>query len=210
MTPAKTSFLHAIRAVANGDPISRNASDDTVMTVGVSQQCHGDFTAGVDSGLVASSIGWLHGFWQSNGEADIFPAVLYQLAIHGASMESVGYDDQKGAGPLSSDGSGVPSLVEYILRTDRDRYDRLSGAMREHIPGLRELEIRTPAPDRRRLDLVLENGFRLPADQASAGVRLILFFIALAHHPSPPRMVLIEEPENGIHPKLDSVMWSGS
>jgi predicted ATPase len=28
-----------------------------------------------------------------------------------------------------------------------------------------------------------------------------LFFIALAYHPTPPKLILLEEPENGIHPK---------
>jgi predicted ATPase len=55
--------------------------------------------------------------------------------------------------------------------------------------------------------LVLGGGFTIAADQASAGVRLILFFIALAYHPSPPKTILLEEPENGIHQRrLDDVM----
>lgn len=39
------------------------------------------------------------------------------------------------------------------------------------------------------------------ADQGSAGVRLMLFFLGLAWHPEPPELVLLEEPENGLHPK---------
>ena len=41
----------------------------------------------------------------------------------------------------------------------------------------------------------------MQAQEASAGVRLILFFIALAYHPSPPKIILLEEPENGLHPR---------
>ena len=41
----------------------------------------------------------------------------------------------------------------------------------------------------------------MEADQASAGVRLLLFFISLTYHPSPPKLILLEEPENGIHPR---------
>lgn len=36
-------------------------------------------------------------------------------------------------------------------------------------------------------------------NEASAGVQLLLFFVALAYHPRPPRTILLEEPENGIH-----------
>jgi predicted ATPase len=30
---------------------------------------------------------------------------------------------------------------------------------------------------------------------------MLLAFVALAHHPTPPRVILIEEPETGVHPK---------
>ena len=30
---------------------------------------------------------------------------------------------------------------------------------------------------------------------------LLLFFIALTYHPSPPKLILLEEPENGVHPR---------
>jgi predicted ATPase len=29
----------------------------------------------------------------------------------------------------------------------------------------------------------------------------LIVFVALAYHPRPPRLILIEEPENGIHPR---------
>jgi predicted ATPase len=30
---------------------------------------------------------------------------------------------------------------------------------------------------------------------------MLFFFVALAYHPNPPQVALIEEPENGVHPK---------
>jgi predicted ATPase len=116
-------------------------------------------------------------------------------------MESDGYDDQTGARQLHPDGSGVPGLLDYLLRRDRRRFFEYVEVVRRHVPGLQDLEIATPQPARRRLDLVLENGFRIPADQASSGVRIMLFFIALTYHPSPPKLILLEEPESGVHPK---------
>jgi len=41
----------------------------------------------------------------------------------------------------------------------------------------------------------------VPAALASVGVKLLLFVVSLVHHPSPPRIVLLEEPENGVHPR---------
>ena len=69
------------------------------------------------------------------------------------------------------------------------------------IPGCEDLIIETPQAQLRRIDLVVEGGHRIPAERASAGVRLLLFFLTLVHHPKPLKVVLLEEPENGIHPR---------
>jgi predicted ATPase len=131
----------------------------------------------------------------------IQPAVSYLLRVAGVPMESEGYDDQAGARQLDPDGSGVPGLLDYLLRRDRRRFTEYVEVVKRHVPGLQDLEIATPHPAKRRLDLILEQGFRIPAAEASSGVRLMLFFIALTYHPSPPKLILLEEPENGVHPK---------
>lgn len=43
---------------------------------------------------------------------------------------------------------------------------------------------------------------RVSAFQVSDGMLLVLAYLALLYSPDPPRMLLIEEPENGIHPSL--------
>ena len=138
---------------------------------------------------------------RSGSASHLQPLGFYRLPCHGVQMESPGYSDQAGPQPLAWDGGGVPSLLDYLLRRDRRRFFAFVESIRGLVPGLEELEIATPSPQGRRLDLVIEKGVRIPAEQTSAGVRLLLFFVALAYHPSPPRLILLEEPENGIHPK---------
>ncbi len=116
-------------------------------------------------------------------------------------MLSVGYPDEGGARQLEQNGLGVPSLMDYLLRRDRNRFFAAVETMKRLIKGLQDVQVATPSPDSRRLYLVLEDGLQLPADLASGGVRLIIFFIALTFHPSPPKVVLLEEPEMGVHPK---------
>ena len=41
----------------------------------------------------------------------------------------------------------------------------------------------------------------MPASQASDGSLLVLAYLTVLYLPQPPRLLLIEEPENGIHPK---------
>lgn len=45
------------------------------------------------------------------------------------------------------------------------------------------------------------SGQEISASQASDGTLLVLAYLALRYLPEPPRVLLIEEPENGIHPK---------
>ena len=116
-------------------------------------------------------------------------------------MCSRGLPDEHGPPQMDSSGELTPALLDYLLRRDRQRFFELVGALRDLVPGLEEVEIATPDPGTRRIDLVIEMGLRIPADQASAGLRLLLFFVSLAYHPAPPRLILLEEPENGVHPK---------
>ena len=46
-----------------------------------------------------------------------------------------------------------------------------------------------------------DSGQLVPASQASDGTLLVLAYLSVLHLPEPPRLLLIEEPENGIHPK---------
>jgi len=130
------------------------------------------------------------------------PLGFYHLPSQGVPMRSGGIIDKPGEPPpLGQDGSKVPAFLDYLLRRDRDRFFEILAALRELVRGIEDLRISTPEPAMRRVELVIENGLEIPGDDASTGVRLMLFFIALAYHPSPPKLILIEEPENGVHPK---------
>ncbi len=141
------------------------------------------------------------------GTDPLTPVALYDLPSSGVSMQSQGFPDEHGPPHMGLQGDGAPALLDYLLRRDRKRFFALVDALRKLVPGLEEIEIATPDSNTRRIDLVIEQGLRIPADQASAGLRLLIFFTALAYHPSPPKLVLLEEPENGVHPKrLGDVM----
>lgn len=127
------------------------------------------------------------------------------LPVGGPPMRSKGVRDVPGSLPLSP--VSVPSFLDSLLRRDRERFDQVVAAMRGAIPGLQDLQIEVPQPDSRSIVLRMEGGWEVPADTLSAGTRMMMFFIALAWHPQPPNLVLIEEPENGLHPgRLKEVM----
>lgn len=92
-------------------------------------------------------------------------------------------------------------MLDYLLRRDRARFHGVVQAMRARVPGLEDINVSTPDLNTRRVDLLTDSGLELPADAASAGVRIMLFFMTLTFHPSPPGLILLEEPENSVHPK---------
>ena len=54
----------------------------------------------------------------------------------------------------------------------------------------------------------MKGGFDIPARQASDGVMLVLAYLTILYLPEPPNFLLIEEPENGIHPKRLEAVFS--
>ncbi len=128
-------------------------------------------------------------------------SVFFQLPSDGVSMESAGHADEGTPPQLRPNGSMMPALLDFLLRRDRKRFDAFVDEMRKRVDGLDDVQIATPNPQRRRVDLIIEGGLVIPADNASVGVRLLLFFVALSYHPQPPPLILLEEPETGFHPR---------
>lgn len=129
------------------------------------------------------------------------PVARYHLPSTGVNMVSEGYPDVGAPPEITPDGGNIPALLDHYIRRDRKRFDQVITAMRDLVGGFEDIQISTPKPETRRIDFMIEGGLRISADQTSVGVRLILFFVALAYHPTPPKLILLEEPENCVHPK---------
>lgn len=126
---------------------------------------------------------------------------------------------------MNSDGFGLALLLDDILGYDRKQFEELETRFREIFPEitsiklLRQMAFRAPIDDVEqvsRLDKADGKGIYfevhghkqlVPASQASDGAILVLAYLAVLFSPQQPRLLLIEEPENGIHPKrLDDVL----
>ena len=116
-------------------------------------------------------------------------------------------------------GFGLVRCLDDILGSDRDRFTELEGRFRAYFPEIDRIQlVREPAymptggpehPVLLRLEgtgkgihfVLAANGATIPASQASDGTLLVLAYLTVLYLPQPPRMLLIEEPENGIHPQ---------
>jgi predicted ATPase len=149
---------------------------------------------------------WVKG-WKPEGE-EVSPGVPARVEVQLFRLPSTGLKPISGASvdaglspPLDANGGNLPTLFDYLLRRDRKRFDEIVDVLKKRIEGLEDVQVAAPSVSERRLDYVFDGPVVLPSSDVSAGIGLLTFFVALAHHPRPAEIVLIEEPENGVHPK---------
>ncbi|MBN2491924.1 MAG: AAA family ATPase [Planctomycetes bacterium] len=100
------------------------------------------------------------------------------------------------------DGSNLPWVAEHLRENDEDRFARWLDHVRGVIPELKNIRTVDRPEDRHRY-LVLQhgNGFEAPCWLVSDGTLRLLALTLLAYVPGVEGVYLIEEPENGIHPR---------
>jgi hypothetical protein len=95
-------------------------------------------------------------------------------------------------------GDGLPVFLDSINRESRKVFFELESTFYERFPYYRQITLPNKGNN---LSIAFEtvNGEKLGCESVSDGVMLSLAFMAIAHQPNPPRVLLIEEPENGVH-----------
>lgn len=98
---------------------------------------------------------------------------------------------------LLEDFSNLPARLAVLKRTPAVK-KRLIELLGELAPGFDDIEV---VPEGGQLQLYLaENGHTFPARRLSDGTLRFLCLLAILLDPTPPPMVVIEEPELGLHP----------
>lgn len=120
---------------------------------------------------------------------------------------------------IDQNGFGLALCLDEILGFDRVRFDNLEMRFKKIFPQISSIKLvsepafRGPADDLQNIPLFqraegkgLYFQFRdsehlVPASQVSDGVILVLAYLTVLYLPTPPHVLLVEEPENGVHPK---------
>ena len=105
--------------------------------------------------------------------------------------KSIGFDNERGA--------GLAGVYDAIRNRGDDAFSRISDSIRKLFPTVRYVGLRNSSSGTKELQLELTDGTKVPASALSEGLVLYLAFAALPYLGQPP-VVLVEEPENGLHP----------
>jgi energy-coupling factor transporter ATP-binding protein EcfA2 len=108
------------------------------------------------------------------------------------------------------DGSNLPWVVDLLERSHPDRFKAWVEHVRQALSDLESITTREREEDRHRyLILRYRNGLEAPSWLASDGTLRLLALTLLAYAPEVSGTYLIEEPENGIHPRaIETVFQS--
>lgn len=106
---------------------------------------------------------------------------------------------------IERNGFGLAKLLDDLFDNDARTHIQLDNEYSKLFPqfkkiSLDKLNIRGNGTGKRIL-LETLSGNTIHANMASDGALLILGYLALTYIPTPPPILLIEEPENGIYPK---------
>lgn len=108
------------------------------------------------------------------------------------------------------DGSNLPWVIATLKEKHKDRFDAWLEHLRTALPDLADIDTITRPEDMHKyLFLVYDNGLKAPSWMVSDGTLRMLALTILAYLPDFTGTILVEEPENGIHPRaIDTVMQS--
>jgi len=131
---------------------------------------------------------------------------MERLVLNSAAMKRASAPGQpRGFRP---DGSNVPWAVKELRRRDSDRIGSWINHIRTAIPEIEDIETVERKEDRHRyLQVVYRNGLKAPSWIVSDGTLRLLALTLVAYLRDPGRIWLVEEPENGIHPRAVETVY---
>jgi predicted ATPase len=104
---------------------------------------------------------------------------------------------------LESSGLGLPAVLTTLQDEFPERFEDLNRDLHSWLPEFDRVLLDTPTQGQRALQLRTTLGrLKVPAAKLSAGTVLALALLTISHLPEPPIIVGIEEPDQGLHPRL--------
>lgn len=104
-------------------------------------------------------------------------------------------------------GKNAPWLALELQKTDRERFELWKSHVRLALPQITDISIHEREDDHHAYFRVrYGDAYEVPSSGLSDGTLRILVLTLLAYVAKPPRFLVTEEPENGIHPQATEVV----
>ncbi|NOX56619.1 MAG: AAA family ATPase [Planctomycetes bacterium] len=104
---------------------------------------------------------------------------------------------------IAPSGANLAAVLDGLRDEWPERFEALNEALPEWFPEFDRLLFDRPAAGKKSLLLrTRAGGYRLPACALSDGTLIGLCLLTLAYLPNPPRILGLEEPGRGLHPRL--------
>lgn len=109
---------------------------------------------------------------------------------------------------IAGNGSGTVQVLDTLKNGDLEYlFDQIEAELKRCVPEVEKLSLRTVKEGFKEIQ-VREKGLPqpLPATELSEGTRVILALLTIIHQESPPSMILLEDIDRGLHPRLFEYM----
>jgi len=139
-----------------------------------------------------SDISWLIQFFGNQ---------IVSIDLNGNVLKSAGNPGQ-GLKLLSS-GENLPWIIEDLKTNQKERFELWLAHIKMALPDVSDILINTvPDLNQRYISILYASGTSIPSWMLSDGTLRFLALTIIAYLPDPSQIYLIEEPENGVHPKI--------
>ncbi len=154
----------------------------------------------------------LHRVWHDRGVAGDAQTVMFAKAV-ARSLSSVGYYHlevsalkELGTGQTAERidyyGGRLPDFVAWAKSSSDGTYERIYAKLKGLLPDLKEILVTQVGPDRQGLALSFhDHNGHIAAPDLSDGTLLTLGLLSIVEGPVKPRLLSLEEPETGLHPR---------
>lgn len=104
---------------------------------------------------------------------------------------------------LGPEGQDLAGVLNWLLDAEPERYENLNKELNRWLPEFDRIVFDWVGGQSKSLVLrTRDGGHKIPADGLSSGTLYALALLTLAYLPEPPRVIGLEEPDHGMHPRL--------
>ena len=112
--------------------------------------------------------------------------------------------------PLMADGRNLPWLALDLQDNHPESFETWTEHVRIALPQVSKIEVIKREEDYHAyFKVTYNNAYTVTSTGLSEGTLRILALTLLAYLPKPPRLLVVEEPENGIHPRAIEAVLQG-